>query len=105
MLLERIGLDLDEAGIKLSGYKVISKVYPQISTPSSNGDFSFSFGAADTPNDNPSYSPASTFNSLQDYKIDTRIAGRYLSYKMTTPSDKDFALSGMDLEVIVTGRR
>ncbi len=27
------------------------------------------------------------------------------SYKMTTPTDKDFALSGMDVEVIVTGRR
>ena len=105
MLLERVGMDLDDAGIPLNGYKVISKIYPQISTPNSNGNFEFTFGAADTPNAAPNYSATVTFDALQDYKVDTRIAGRYLSYKMTTPSDKDFALSGMDLEVIVTGRR
>ena len=105
MLLERIGIDLDDSGVPLSGYKVISKIYPQISTPNSNGTFEFTFGAGDTPNATPSYGSTTTFDALQDYKLDTRIAGRYLSYKMTTPTDKDFALSGMDVEVIVTGRR
>jgi hypothetical protein len=105
MLLERVGLDLDDAGLTLNGYKVISRVYPQVSTPNSNGAFEFTFGAAETPNATPNYGTAVAFNSLDDYKLDTRIAGRYLSYKMTSPTIKDFALSGLDFEVIVTGRR
>jgi hypothetical protein len=105
MLLERVGMDLDDAGLTLNGYKVISRVYPQVSTPNSNGAFEFTFGAAETPNATPNYGTAIAFNSLDDYKLDTRIAGRYLSYKMTSPTIKDFALSGLDFEVIVTGRR
>jgi hypothetical protein len=105
MLLERIGIDLDDSGVPLSGYKVISKIYPQISTPNSNGTFEFTFGAGDTPNSTPNYESTTAFNAFQDYKLDTRISGRYLSYKMTTPTDKDFTLSGMDVEVVVTGRR
>lgn len=105
MLLERIGIDLDESGVPLSGYKVINRIYPQLSTPNSNGAFEFTFGAGDTPNATPNYGSTITFDALQDYKLDTRISGRYLSYKMTTPSDKDFALSGMDVDVVVAGRR
>ena len=45
------------------------------------------------------------FDSSDQYKVDTRIAGRYLSYKLTSSTLKDFAFSGMDLEVVVTGRR
>jgi hypothetical protein len=104
-LLERVGIDLDDAGIPLSGYKVVSRLYPQVSTPNSDGTFSFTFGAADTPNASPNYSTSVTFNALTDYKVDTRMSGRYLSYKMTSSTLKDFAFSGMDAELVVTGRR
>ena len=105
LLLERVGIDLDDVGIPLSGYKVISKVYPQMSTDNSDATFGFTFGAADTPNATPNYQTSVTFDSSDEYKVDTRIAGRYLSYKLTTASLKDFAFSGMDVEVVVTGRR
>jgi hypothetical protein len=104
-LLERVGIDLDDTGIPLSGYKVVSRLYPQVSTPNSDGTFSFTFGAADTPNASPNYSTSVTFNALTDYKVDTRMSGRYLSYKMTSSTLKDFAFSGMDAELVVTGRR
>jgi hypothetical protein len=104
-LLERVGIDLDDVGIPLSGYKVISKVYPQVSTANSDATFGFTFGAADTPNATPNYQTEVTFDSSDDYKVDTRIAGRYLSYKLTTDTLKDFTISGMDVEVVVTGRR
>ena len=67
--------------------------------------FDFPFGAADTPNATPNYQTSVTFDSSDAYKVDTRIAGRYLSYKLTTATLKDFAFSGMDVEVVVTGRR
>ena len=45
------------------------------------------------------------FDSSTEYKVDTRISGRYLSYKVQTSEIKDFTLSGMDVEVVATGRR
>ena len=104
-LLERVGLDLDEMGISLAGYKVISKVFPQISTTNTDGAFNFTFGAANTPNATPNYSSSTPFDALTGYKVDTRMSGRYLSYKLTSDTLKDFAFSGMDVEVAVTGRR
>ena len=105
LLLERVGIDLDDVGIPLNGYKVISKIYPQMSTVNADATFGFTFGAADTPNATPNYQTEVTFDSSDEYKVDTRIAGRYLSYKLTTATLKDFAFSGMDVEVVVTGRR
>ena len=103
--LERSGIDLDEQGTPLSGYKVINTFYPQMSTPNANGNFEFTFGAADIPTATPNYSSVITFDSNTEYKVDTRISGRYLSYKLECPTLKDFAFSGMDMNVIVTGRR
>ena len=105
VFLERIGIDLDEQGIPLTGYKVITKVTPQVSTPNSDGNFNFTFGAANIPTLAPNYGTDIVFDALSDYKLDTRISGRYLSYKLTSDSLKDFAFSGMDVEVMVTGRR
>ena len=91
--------------IPLNGYKVISAVYPQMTTVSDNANFEFTFGAADYGVHTPNYQDPVTFDSSSQYKVDTRIAGRYLSYKLATPNVKDFAFSGMDVEVVVTGRR
>ena len=103
--LERVGLDLDDQGIPLTGYKIISKITPQISTDSSEGSFVFTFGAADLPHATPNYGSPVSFDALYNYKVDTRMAGRYLSYKMTAGADKDFNFTGMDVDVTVTGRR
>ena len=103
--LERTGIDLDEQGTALSGYKVINTFYPQMNTPNSNGNFEFTFGAADIPTATPNYDDPITFDCSSEYKVDTRIAGRYLSYRLSSSSLKDFSFSGMDVNVIVTGRR
>lgn len=105
VFLERVGIDLDEQGIPLTGYKVITKVTPQVSTPNSDGNFNYTFGAASIPTAAPNYDSSIVFDALNDYKVDTRISGRYLSYKLTSDTLKDFAFSGMDVEVMVTGRR
>ena len=104
-ILERQGIDLDEQGLSLSGYKVISKMLPQVSTVNSDGEFSFTFGAADIPTGTPNYGSDIIFDSNTSYKVDTRISGRYLSYKMTSATIKDFNFSGMDVDLQVTGRR
>ena len=105
-VLERVGIDLDEIQSELRGYKNISRIYPQAKTNNTDDTtLSFEFGSADRPNQAPNFQTAVAFDVNDDYKIDTRAAGRYLSYKLTISDQKDFEFSGFDLEVTTTGRR
>ncbi len=99
----RLQIDLDEQGIPLSGYKNIRNIYPQSTITS--GSLTFNFGASDTPKDNFTSTVSTTFTPSTDYKIDTRIAGRYFNYEIRETAGKDFAVSGFDLDVLTTGRR
>lgn len=107
-LLERTGLDLDEAGSNASDYVVVTRLYPQMDTTnSSDTTINFEFGASDIPRSTPTYASAIVFNMATDHKIDSRAAGRYLSYKVTLDSDdyKDFEWSGVDIDITKTGAR
>jgi len=104
--LERIGLDLDDIQQPIDGYKVITRLMPQLSTVNTDDTtVNFEFGASDLPNNQPNYSTAAVFNTVTDYKLDSRAAGRYLSYKVTLDADdyKDFNFSGFDVDVTTTG--
>ena len=106
--LERAGLDLDETQASIDGYKVITKVLPQISTANQdNTNVTFQFGASDIPSEIPAYGSAVTFDIATDHKVDSRAAGRYLSYKVTLDANdyKDFSFSGMDVDITTTGTR
>jgi len=103
-LIERVGIDLDEMS-SVSGYKVVTKVYPQVTTDNANKQFEFTFGASDLQGSDPVYATAVVFDGATDHKIDSRAAGRYLAYKMTMSGTKDFAFIGFDAEVTTTGRR
>jgi hypothetical protein len=107
-LLERTGIDLDEAGSAATNYTVVTRLYPQADTRNnSDTTLTFQFGASDIPRDTPTYGSTVTFNIATDHKIDSRAAGRYLSYKMTLGATdyKDFELSGFDIDVTQTGAR
>ena len=106
VLLERTGVDLDEAGLGASQYVVCTRLYPQCNTVNSTDTtLTFQFGASDIPRSTPTYTSTAAFDIATDHKIDSRAAGRYLSYKVTIPSNADFELTGFDLEVTATGRR
>ena len=105
MVAERVGIDLDEAQIPLSGYKVINRIYPQATTVSSDPEIHFEFGAGDLATEVTNYNPGIIFNMATDYKVDTRMSGRYLSYKVGTSQPKDFSLSGFDVDLQIVGRR
>lgn len=102
--LERVGIDIDDQ-VPITGYKVITKVVPQLHSDNSNKQFNFNFGAADLITSSTTYEPTITFDANVTHKIDTRASGRYLSYKMTTTDDKDFRFLGFDVDLTVTGRR
>jgi hypothetical protein len=104
--LERTGIDLDENGLAARQYVVVTRLYPQADTiNSADTTMTFEFGASDIPRTTPTYASAVTFDIATDHKIDSRAAGRYLSYRMTLTDNKDFELSGFDLEITPTGAR
>ena len=105
--VERIGMDLDEIREPLDGYKVVTRMLPQVATENSTDtNLTIEFGASDIPNNTPTYSTTATFDISSDYKVDSRASGRYLSYKFSKASSDyaDFELSGFDLDVTTTGR-
>ena len=103
--LERVGIDMDELQVPISGYKNIRKMMPQFSTVAVDKTFDVTMGAADLPNSTPNYGDTYSFDSGTEHKIDARSSGRYLSYKITSSTEKDFDLSGFDFDIVTTGRR
>ena len=74
--VERIGLDLDEIREPLDGYKVVTRMLPQVATKnSSDTSLTIEFGASDIPNNTPTYSTTATFDISTDYKVDSRASG------------------------------
>lgn len=106
--LERTGIDLDEGGLAARQYVVVTRLYPQCDTiNTADTTLTFEFGASDIPRATPVYGSPVTYNIPTEHKIDSRAAGRYLSYRMTLADTdyKDFDLSGFDIEITPTGAR
>lgn len=106
--LERTGIDLDEGGLAARQYVVVTRLYPQCDTiNTADTTLTFEFGASDIPRATPVYGTPAVYDIPTEHKIDSRAAGRYLSYRMTLADDdyKDFELSGFDIEITPTGAR
>ena len=106
--LERTGIDLDEGGLAARQYVVVTRLYPQCDTiNTADTTLTFEFGASDIPRATPVYGTPAIYNIPTEHKIDSRAAGRYLSYRMTLADNdyKDFELSGFDIEITPTGAR
>lgn len=101
----REGLDLDEIKAELRGYKQIRYIAPQAEFPVSTGSLYWQLGATDLPGGQITYSTNYDFNPATEYKIDTKVAGRYLAYKISTDDIEDFQVSGFDADVVVLSRR
>ena len=109
LLIEHRGIDLDEDGTTTVGDKIIylNRIYPQIH---GSGSVRFTFGLARVANEDPTDQTSVTFNldDPQDYAVDVRMAGRYLSYRIEGVVGQDvplFSFTGMDLEVAKVGEQ
>lgn len=104
--LEKTGIDLDEVDAEIRGYKNTIALYPQGRVSDPTKALEFEVGATDYADVVPFFQPAQGFTGGEgNYKIDTRMAGRYLALKVNYDSYKDFSLSGLDFDVIITGDR
>lgn len=106
LFLARDGIDLDELGEDLQGYKQINYIIPQGRIdPSSTATIDFQFGASDYFSDPAIFYPSMSYDGNTLYKCDFNAAGRYLSLKISFSDYKTMSLSGFDLDLQVTGDR
>lgn len=103
--LERDGLDLDELGAELRGYKVIQSIYPQARMDSDAEPIEFSFGSNDYFNQAPEFSPWQTYDGNLLYKLDYYAAGRYLSMRVRHDDTSYINMSGIDFDIDILGER
>lgn len=104
-LLERIGIDMDDTGAPLSSYKSLLGFYPQVGLTGEPDTLSFQFGASDVTGLQPAWNTAQNFNPSTQNKLDVRVAGRYLAYRLTHEGISDFTFSGFDVRVTRRGMR
>ena len=106
MTLERDGIDLDEVGEFLRGYKHVLAVYPQARLDNDAEPLEFAFGSNDY------FGTAAVFSDYQDYegtentyKLDYTDGGRFLSLRIRFQDYKTMSMSGLDLDLTSTGER
>lgn len=104
---ERTGIDLDEVAGGVSRSRFIRSVYPQIR---GTGQVYVQIGAAETANSAYLWDTSEPFD-LDDsdaYKVDTRLTGRYLGFRIGSwdndPLPGSWEFSGLDLDVEDGGR-
>lgn len=102
--VERIGMDLDDVGGDLTGFKLLRRLYPQV-TIYRNIPLQIQVGASETPSGNVKWGVKQTFNPYTDYKIDVRNSGRYLALRFFVDEPADFEVSGFDADIGPAGRR
>jgi len=103
--LSRDGIDLDEVGAPLRGYKLISSIYPQARLETDAEPIEFSFGSADYFNNEVVMTDAQTYDGDALYKLDYNAAGRYLMMHMAHDDWHYVNITGFDLDLDVLGDR
>lgn len=103
--LQRDGIDLDEAGVDLKGYKVINSIYPQARLEPNAQPITITVGAGDYFNDTVTWDAPQTYDGSTNYKLDYNMPGRFLSIKMVHNDWHYVNLTGFDVDVDVLGER
>lgn len=106
VVIERVGIDLDaEAMFEIRSYKMIKSIIPQVTFAGSTGGLVFQIGASDQIGGPITWQEPIPFDHLNDYKVDTRAAGRYLAIRVTSATADFFRFAGYDIEVEKLARR
>ena len=103
-MLERVGMALDTEGSDLATYKTVRRVYPLIDTYAGTS-MQIQVGGSLSPSGAVTWGPVLSFDPATQYKVDCRVGGRYLAFRILAPSVVDFAFVGFDLDITSAGRR
>lgn len=103
-VVERVGIDLDFYGKRLTQHTNLQAIWPQISMDAPE-DCRWEFGGSNFIGAAPSWGAPRTFDPTIETKIDINESGKYLSYRFTCAGSGDFSLSGFDVQMLIRGRR
>lgn len=97
--------DFDEVGFPLLSTKLIRTLTPQVEIPDSLGEVYFYLeGTKGTKGTNPSNAHLA-FSPYEQDKLNSRVNGRYITFRFEIPKGIDVSLSGFDLDIVqVAGR-
>jgi hypothetical protein len=101
--LERDGIDLDELGISLRGYKVVNSIYPQARLEEGADAIEFAFGSQDHFNVDAEFGDYQTYDGITQYKLDYNSAGRFISMRARQTGTHYINMSGIDFDIDVLG--
>jgi hypothetical protein len=105
-VIERVGIDLDaEAMFEIRAYKLIKAIVPQVTFAGTTGNLVFQVGASDQIDGPIIWQDPVPFDHVNDYKVDTRAAGRYLAIRITSDTADFFRFPGYDIEVEKLSKR
>jgi hypothetical protein len=105
--VQREGIDLDDPGLalKLRSYKFINNIVPQMDYEDGVNTIRWRVGAFDKPKDPTVWYSDQEYSPLVDYKLDMRVGGRYLSYRVDIKGIEPFRFGGFDAEVVALSHR
>lgn len=103
-ILERIGMDLDAYGKRITQHCNIQAIWPQLGMDFWE-DCSWEFGGNNFVTEQPVWSLPVTFDPSTETKIDVNESGKYLGYRFTCAGSGDFDFSSFDIQLLIRGRR
>lgn len=103
--LYRDGIDLDEIGVDLVGYKLLNSIVPQGRLEAGATAITFTVGSADYFNAAVTWSDPQTWDGDTLYKLDFNTSGRYLFMKITQADYRYIKITGFDFDLDVLGER
>jgi hypothetical protein len=102
--VERVGIDLDIYGKRLTQHVNIQAIWPQVRMDNWE-DCTWQFGGSNFVGTAPLWSNPVAFDPATETKIDINESGKYLSYRFTCNGQEDFDLAAFDVQLLVRGRR
>lgn len=98
--IERSGVPLNE----LQAYFHVSTVYPRMTPCDCGTPVNIQIGMQNKPGDTIRWSPVREFNPGVDKKLDVRLAGSLLAYRIWSTEPGNWRFHGLELEVIPGGK-
>lgn len=100
-VLVRTGIDLEELGADLKGYKTASSVWPQARLDEGAEPLLIEVGSADYFGEEPEYTSAQTYTGTDaGDQIDPNSAGRWLAIRITHDDYHNMRLSRFDVDLV-----
>lgn len=96
---EMVLYDFDDLGIPITDSKLIRSLSPQIITENSTKPVGFQIKSDKLVTDSTPWPEVRMFNPHEQFRLDYRVSGRYISLRYSIPQNTDARFNGFDLMI------